>query len=302
MSSTRAPTLIEPNASPATWMAPGSLSFAGASAGWLRAKGMANERKPRPFVLRWRSAVLNSTGSASAKLTLLALAEFANADGTDAMPGLAKLAAMTSQNEKTCRRALDEAEGIWLTRAPVKLRGKDWRAYRYTLTLPEGAGTESAGNRTGAGTESGAYEGRSGHSRPKVRTLTPYGAGTESTVLGRAPRKKHLGEGSEKPPLLTLQEFLDQKPKGERFLPLEDPLFEFVEAAGIPEDYHYLAWKAFLVRFKASKERCADWQERYRRAIREDWSKLWRIDRESGQYVLTMAGEQMDRFVEGASH
>lgn len=240
--------------------------------------------------------MLNSAEPSSTKLSLLALAEFANVHGEQAVPGFPALAAMTSLNERTCRRALDEADGRWFSRVPIKLQGKDWRAYSYTLTMPEGAGTTPAGRREGAGTVSGANGTRCGHSGVKVRTLTSEGAGTVSAVLGRAPRKKHLGEKSA--PLLTFQEAIDQLQKGERFIPLDDPLFAYVEDAGIPGEFHYLAWTAFKARFKGSTDRCSDWRERYRRAIREDWLKLWRFDDVMGEYVLTNAGQQLQRVVE----
>ena len=254
---------------------------------------MANER---PFILRWRSAVLNSTETTSTKISLLALAEFANKDGEDAIPGFPALAAKSSLNERTCRRAIDQAEDRWFTRTPIKLVGKDWRAYAYTLRLPEGADTTPAGKRNGAGTVSGANEGRSGHSRTKVRTLTPEGAGTVSAVLGRAPRKKQLGRG--KAPLLTFVEWKKQLPEGERVIPLDDPVFAYVDDAGIPEHVHYLAWIAFKERFENSSETCDDWRARYRRAIQENWFKLWWFDENNEEWALTNAGKAMQFVVE----
>ena len=249
---------------------------------------MADER---PLVLQWRSAVLNSAEPASMKLSLLALAEFADKGGKHAIPGFPALAAMTSQDEKTCRRAFDQADGRWFTRHPVKLKGKDWRAYEYTLRIPDGADTVTARSRKGADTVTGANAGRSGQSHDLVRTLKPDGAGTVSTVLGSKLGKRKTRESA---PLLTFQETLDQLQSGERFLPLDDPLFKFVEEACIPEEFHYLGWVAFKERFKPSSERCRDWRERYRRAIREDWFKLWRFDRTERCYVLTTPGEQIN--------
>ena len=241
--------------------------------------------------------MLNSTEHTSTKISLLALAEFANADGGGAIPGFPAIAAMTSLNERTCRRAFEDANGRWFTREPIKLQGKDWRAYSYKLTMPEGAGTTPAGRREGAGTVSGANDTRCGHSDVKVRTLTPEGAGTVSAVLGRAPRKKHLGEKSA--PLLTYQEWkAEVRDNDGQMIPDDDPIFEFVEAAGISDEFHLLAWTAFKQRFQNSSDRCADWRERYRRAVREDWFKLWRKDLVTGEFELTTAGEYMRSLVE----
>lgn len=258
---------------------------------------MANAKRERPLVLRWRSAVLNSAEPASVKLTLLALAEFANSSGGDCIPGFPALAALTTQSEKTCRRSMDVADDRWFTRVPVKLSGKDWRAYSYTLRIPEGADTVTAGSRKGADPVTGPNGGRSGHLDEKVRTSAPDGAVTVSTVLGKVPSKKHLG-GKAKP-FLTLMEWRVQERDDEgKLVPAGDPIFDFRDEAGIPDQFLYLAWRAFLQRYEHTDDRCEDWRERFRRSVREGWFKVWTIDRSTGDYLLTTVGLQLQKQLE----
>lgn len=147
----------------------------------------------RPFVLQWRSAVLNSQTDATCKLVLLVLAEFADATGGNCWPSITSVSELAGVNERTTRRALDRATRAgWIERATRAVRGQAWRLYHYRLTLPRGAVTESARTRKGPGTESEPFDQTCGLSRPKVRTLTTEGAGTESdelaSDLGTAPR------------------------------------------------------------------------------------------------------------------
>lgn len=138
---------------------------------------MADEPKARPFLLRWRTAVFASDLSPARKLTLLALCESANADGTSAYPSAATLAARTSQDEKTCRRALDSLDGTgWFTRK--RRKGQSWRLWEYALSIPEGSGTESGPSDERIGHSVRSFEESIGHTVPKDRTLCPEGPGT----------------------------------------------------------------------------------------------------------------------------
>src|SRR3546814_13684790 len=76
--------------------------------------------------------------------------------------------------------------------------------------MPEGADTVTARNREGADTVTGANPGRSGQSSHKVRTLTPEGAVTVSTVLGKAPRKSTKEGKRTRAPLRTMGEWWER--------------------------------------------------------------------------------------------
>lgn len=74
----------------------------------------------------------------------------------------------------------------------------------------------------------------------------------------------------------------------------DDPIFGWAESVGLPRDWLALAWWGFEARYADDAKTYADWRAVFRRAVREDWLKLWRVDRE-GNYTLTTAGEQLRR-------
>jgi hypothetical protein len=168
---------------------------------------VANEPRPRTFILQWRSAVLNSQQASTVKLCLVALAEWANTEGGSCYPSIPSIAAAASVNEKTVRRSLDYAEsaGFLLRARKGADKDKGWgcRRYDYQLTIPAGANEAPVSRRKNAGTESALIEhagtesasnpGASGHCVQTMRTLSPKHAGIESTDLSRtypAPREE----------------------------------------------------------------------------------------------------------------
>ena len=169
----------------------------------------AEGMRKRPFIAKWRSAVLNSQEPASVKLTLLALAEFANALGRKCYPGTDALARLASQNEKTCRRSLDTAADRWFTRTPVKFKGRDWRGYSYALQLPQAANTVPATGREVADTTPAPQTTSCGHSDAELRTFQLRAAGTVSDELDKATSKSNQKERARaKKTIVTLPTWL----------------------------------------------------------------------------------------------
>ncbi|TWI12712.1 hypothetical protein [Aerolutibacter ruishenii] len=254
---------------------------------------MADEPRKRPFVLQWRSAVLNSAEPASTKLTLLMLAEYADTRGANALPGMKSLAQLSSQSERTCRRALEDADGKWFTRQPVNVGGQQWRGYVYTLRIPEGADTTTARSRKGAVTVSAAEPERCGHSEPKVRTLTTEGAVTVSDELGSKLGKATRGTRSRAAPKVTFDSWIENHPTPDDVIPADHAVNRFAEKAGIPDAFMDLAWIAFQDRYAGNPKRYADWPRVFHNAVQGDWLKLWRYDQQSSSWVLTTAGYQL---------
>lgn len=144
---------------------------------------MTNEPHERAFILKWRSAVLNSSLGSSTKLCLLGLAEFADKHGADCYPSIPSIARLTSVNEKTVRRNLAPAEVAGYIRRFSNGTSHGWRHYKYDLSIPAGADTTPARASLGAGTKSTPAGVTNGHSAQNVWTLRPKGAGTKSTEL-----------------------------------------------------------------------------------------------------------------------
>ena len=144
---------------------------------------MASDERPRPFVLQWRSAVLNSDLSATQKLCLLVLAEWADSDGTNCRPAMETIARKASVNEKSVRRAMDAAAPLgWFGRQHRRSR-KGWKQFEYTLLIPLAADSMSCRNHDAPDTESVAISASTGPSVHMHRTLCPDAPDTESNDL-----------------------------------------------------------------------------------------------------------------------
>lgn len=264
----------------------------------------------RPLVLRWRTAVMHSREPASTKLTLLALSEFAKADGTRCLPSMDTLARQTSQSEKTCRAALKLADGRWFTRTQVKLHGREWRGYDYRLTIPEGAVTVTAPSREvavassaaqaeGAVTDTAPNDASSGRSGIEVRKLTDRGPVAVTDELGRATRKSNKGDARKRAPLMTFARWYESVGKEpNKAITDGDPIWDHAEKVGIDVDLMDIAWTWFENRYQDDDKTYRDWREVFRRAIKGDWHKCWRTNRATGAHELTEVGLQMQRLMQ----
>lgn len=84
------------------------------------------------------------------------------------------------------------------------------------------------------------------------------------------------------------------KAKGEKAIPPDDAVHQYAEKVGLPRDFLLLAWQEFRVRYaQPDAKRYKDWRAVFRRAVRENWLKLWFIDGDG--YLLTTAGIQAQR-------
>jgi hypothetical protein len=283
---------------------------------------MADDPKERPFMHRWRAAVFASDLSSSRKLTLLALAESAQQDGTQAFPGAALLAARTSQDEKTCRRALDSLDGSgWFTRK--RRTGQSWRLWEYALTIPEGSGTGSDPSNESTGHSARSSDERTGLSVPKDRTLCPEGSGTvpdeqvqeqdieqeRATDAHRAPGARTVQQGKGK----TFSEWIGSLPEGASMDDLLTDGDRYAEGVGLPVgegvevDFTLLAWEFFRLRHSPATEkdravladagslarkRSTDWPGEYRKAIENAAGGLWAFNRADREPYLTTKGRQ----------
>lgn len=97
---------------------------------------------------------------------------------------------------------------------------------------------------------------------------------------------------------VSLQTWLTTiKAMGEQPMPESDPVFDYAEQAGIPMEYMRLCWVEFKQRYSApGAKKYKDWRSVYRKAVRGNWFKLWRLSNDS--YVLTTEGQQALRVAE----
>lgn len=93
---------------------------------------------------------------------------------------------------------------------------------------------------------------------------------------------------------ISLSDYLNEcKEKGIKPISSDDPLFTYCEQAGIPDDYTALAWRVFKDAHLTKNKRYVDWKAAFRNAVKQDWYKLWAIDRD-GNFYLTTAGKQAE--------
>ncbi len=99
-----------------------------------------HSRKPnsRPFIVRWRSAVLSKAGpkSSAARLVLVALSQWMNAEGGSCWPSIITLAEATALSERAVGLHLAQAvEEGWITRERRGV-GRYNRGFTYQAAVP----------------------------------------------------------------------------------------------------------------------------------------------------------------------
>lgn len=253
---------------------------------------MADDKVERPFIFRWRSAVLNSSMTSAGKLCHLALAEWADADGGSCYPSSEKVAELASLHERSVRRFLEHSD--FIVRSDRGGQGQGWRAFSYQLVLPKAADTTPARSRKAADTTPARSEERSGQSVPKVRALDAEGAGTAPAELALELHKEQVRAKGR--PLITFDgwaESLNDEASGG----LDAKLKHYLDAVGVPAEYLGLFVQWAMQKWEGSAKKYRDWPSVITRALREDWHHLWRFGAD-GQCYLTTAGEQLRRLTE----
>ena len=102
------------------------------------------------------------------------------------------------------------------------------------------------------------------------------------------PNTKESNTARKRAPLRTLKTWMEEvKQAGEKMIPAEDTIF----TDGIPKPFLHLAWKVFAEEMIAKSKKQRDWRAHFRTYVRNDYLRLWAMNRER-QYYLTTAGKQ----------
>jgi hypothetical protein len=263
---------------------------------------MANDepRKQRPFILAWRSAVLNTSSKPATKLALLGLAEFADVDGTGACVSMEEIAALTGQCSRTVRQALKVANEGWFVRQAIKAQGQAWATYRYTLRLPEGAATVSARHRVAmrkgaealaAPLDEGAAAVAAGDRQP-LPQLPPEGAAAVAAEVGEAEEKRGKKRTRGARATITWEQWISSDTLEAEHERADHLVNAYCQKVGIPSEYGDLFVEWVTRKFRGSGKRQADWPATIRNYLSNGWARLWGID-PTGAYYLTTAGKQL---------
>lgn len=115
--------------------------------------------------------------------------------------------------------------------------------------------------------------------------------GSTGSVAGDAvPPKKARGTNS-----VTFRVWLNQVlDPNDMAIRDDDPIFSYIEKAGIPDDFLHLQWHEFKQRYSLSDKKYTDWREVFRKSVRGNWFRLWAV-RPGEKAVLTTVGVQASR-------
>jgi hypothetical protein len=97
-------------------------------------------------------------------------------------------------------------------------------------------------------------------------------------------------------PLTNFKTWIEAvKATGDRPVPDGDEVFAYAQDVGLPREFLALAWSEFRHRYTAehASKRYRDWRLVFRKAVRENWLKLWWLDGQA--YTLTTTGMQAQR-------
>lgn len=83
------------------------------------------------------------------------------------------------------------------------------------------------------------------------------------------------------------------KERGEKAIPEDDPVFDFADKAGIPDEWLRIAWKEFVARYSDGQKRYRDWRKAFRNAVRGNWFKVWYCGGD-GNLCLSSQGRVLD--------
>ena len=131
---------------------------------------MNSEKRPRPYIARWRTVVVSDKGprDASTRLILVALAENAKHDGSRCFPSITTLMAATALSKRSVIAHLQKAaDQGWLSKRRVRSQKGDWNHNSYQLVVPESLSAEFALS---------PYIGGAKSAPKKVQNLHPTGA------------------------------------------------------------------------------------------------------------------------------
>lgn len=86
--------------------------------------------------------------------------------------------------------------------------------------------------------------------------------------------------------------------RGEKLMSDYEPLTTYTEKVGLPADWVELAWIQFKDRYttdeKAKRKRYTNWRLVFKRAVEENWMKLWFYSDADKQFRLTTVGVSAD--------
>jgi hypothetical protein len=232
-------------------------------------------------------ALTAETGSPGCKLVLIVLANYAN-DENEAWPSIKTLTTKTEQGEKTVWRHLKDLEKNGFISSQNRFSKDGSRSsnlYKLNTVTPLVKMTTGQNDHLSFCPEN---------------TVTPLVKMTRNPSI----KPSYPSEGLE--PAKTVTKKLQKNEKtfaeyraefdanGQAIIGEDDPIYIAAEKMELPDDYIAIAWNAFVARYVTSDKKYKDWKIVFRKAVSEDWLKLWSINRD-GDYFLLPAGKMIEK-------
>lgn len=114
-------------------------------------------------------------------------------------------------------------------------------------------------------------------------------AGADAPAL--VPEKPEQPEPKPKSTAVSITTWIESL-DGADPIPAGDPVFEYADKVGIPQDMLELSWLCFVRAHKANGKRQKDWRATYRNAVRGNWYRIWYLNPATGECTLTGQGAQ----------
>lgn len=124
--------------------------------------------------------------------------------------------------------------------------------------------------------------------KPITNNHKPIESSTPIPPSGGLPAKKDSA--------IALKTYLENcKVSGVKSIPEDDPVFDYAQKIGLPDDFLRLQFLEFRDRYTMpGAKKYKAWKTVFRKSVQGNWFKLWYCDA-SGQYLLTTVGQQADR-------
>ena len=229
-----------------------------------------------------------------AKLTLLALANYANEDG-EAYPSQKSIGIKTCLSERAVRSnlAILETLGV-ISRISRKRSNGSFTSDLFKINI----GMKLTSQRQILPTAENDISQRQILPKPAAVSAGPETSlNTTITKSNQEPQITNVIslDGSKKITFKTWLAIL--KAKNERPISGYKPVWDYAERLGIDRSWVEMAWIKFHARYlddaTYSGKRYIDWRRHFLNAIEGNWFNFWRVGNE-GNFVLTTAGIQAD--------
>lgn len=219
-------------------------------------------------------AVDQKCESAGQKLVLIMLANYCNSHTGQCNPSHQRLADECSMGVSTLKNHLARLAELGVLRIERSVQHEVNLPNQYWLMLG-GVGQ----NLAGGGSESDRGVGQNLATNLEIQPVIEPKTKDAGKPATRGRAKSEAMLLSDWDAMITA--------RGEKRIPVTDKLW----SDGIPAEFIKLAWMVFEENMNERRKKQKDWRAQFRTYVRNDYLKLWAINR-AGDYYLTTAGKQ----------